>query len=71
MQNLKGWRTVGFNVLAAGFTVLQGTDFSTLLSPKYMWLTGLITAGINIGLRAVTDTPIGKANAPIATPAKP
>ena len=60
MDYLKGWRTLGFNILAATLMVLQTTDFTPLLPPKYLWLTGLITVVVNIALRTITNTPIGK-----------
>lgn len=57
---MKGWRTLAFNVLAAALGVLQATDFTPLLPPEYLWLTGIIVAVVNIGLRAITTTPVGK-----------
>lgn len=60
MDYLKGWRTLGFNILAATLTVLQATDFTQLLPSKYIWATGMIVALVNVALRMITTTPIGK-----------
>ena len=60
MDYLKGWRTLGFNVLAAVLVTVQATDLTTILPQKYLWASGLIITLVNIALRAITTTPIGR-----------
>jgi hypothetical protein len=58
---MKGWRTLGLNFAIAGFGVLEATDWTTVLGNEQ---AGWAVAGIGIAnmiLRAVTDTPVGKA----------
>lgn len=59
----KGWRTVAVNVaLPAGVLLLQnlaGVDFGKL--GVGMFAAIAIHSGINIALRAITNTAIGKA----------
>lgn len=56
---MKGWRTLAFNLGAAVLTVVIGFNWSDAL-PAYPWLAPLIITVANIGLRFVTDTPVGK-----------
>lgn len=61
MNNMKGWRTVGVSVgLVAGTAALQDlakVDWVNMVGP--IWSMGIVAA-INIGLRAITTSPIGK-----------
>jgi hypothetical protein len=61
MKNLKGWRTVAINVgIAAGtaaLPVLAGVDWTALVGPK---AAVAIVVAINLGLRAITTSPVGK-----------
>lgn len=61
MNSVKGWKTVGFGVLMvvvpAALNYLGGVDWTSLgVSPTM----GAIIGAIIIGLRAATNTPIGK-----------
>lgn len=61
MKNLKGWRTVAVNVgIAAGtaaLPVLAGVDWVSLVGAK---AAIVIVAGVNLGLRMITTSPVGK-----------
>lgn len=59
---MKGWRTIGFNVIAlvALWAIYQDWIFPPDAREHALGiLVGLAGAG-NVGLRAVTTTPIGK-----------
>jgi len=57
---MKGWRTLGLNVAVAGFGVLEGTDWTSILgNERAGWAVTLIAVA-NMVLRALTTTPIGK-----------
>lgn len=66
---LKGWWTVAFNVLAAS-PLLFDAIIATLALPEFQALIpnhllpyyGLAVTALNIWLRSLTDTPIGKAD---------
>lgn len=69
---LKGWWTVAFNVLAASplaldaaqpliIAVLMLPHFQALIPDYLLPYYGLFLAAVNIWLRSITDTPIGKA----------
>lgn len=69
---LKGWWTVAFNVLAASplaldaaqpliIAVLMLPEFQALIPESLLPYYGLALAAVNIWLRRITDTPIGKA----------
>lgn len=55
---MKGFKTLGFNLLAAILPVLQATDMTSTLDAHGMAIYGVVMAMINIALRAVTNTPI-------------
>jgi len=57
---MKGYRTLIFNLLAAILPVLQAADLTAVLSPQGIAAYGVATAVANIGLRALTTTPVGK-----------
>lgn len=68
---LKGWWTVAFNVLAASplaldaaqpliVAVLMLPEFQELIPVALLPYYGLALAAVNIWLRSLTDTPIGK-----------
>lgn len=61
MKNIKGWRTVAVSVgLVAGTAALEELakiDWVNMVGPIGAMA---IVAGINIGLRAITTSPIGK-----------
>lgn len=60
MDTLKGWKTIGFNLLLViippGLTYLAGVDWTKLLSPTW---APVIVGAIGLGLRIVTTTPVG------------
>jgi hypothetical protein len=71
---LKGWWTVIFNVLAASplaldaaqpliIAILALPEFQALIPQALLPYYALALAGVNIWLRSITDTPIGKAEA--------
>lgn len=57
---MKGWRTIGMNLVIAGFGVLEAADWTSILgNDKVGWaLTAIGVA--NVVLRTVTTTPIGQ-----------
>jgi hypothetical protein len=57
---MKGYRTLLFNVLAAVITVLIGYNWTEVLA-AWPWAPPLIIAAGNFVLRIVTTTPIGEA----------
>lgn len=61
MKNLKGWRTVAVNVGIAAATaalpVLAGVDWVALVGAK---AAIVIVAGVNLGLRMITTSPVGR-----------
>ena len=69
---LKGWWTVAFNIAAASqlaldaaqpliVAVLMLPQFQALIPEALLPYYGLFLAAVNIWLRSITDTPIGKA----------
>lgn len=63
----QGWRTVVFNAIASlpmiGATVadaLSGFDWTRVLDGKAASIAGLAILVLNVALRAMTSTPIGK-----------
>ena len=57
---MKGWRTLAFNIAAAVLTVVVAFNWHDTLPAAYAWATPLIIAVANIGLRVITDTPVGQ-----------
>lgn len=57
---MKGWRMLGFNTLIALGGVLVAFDWSSVLPAQYVGISAIAVGVINIGLRALTDTPIGQ-----------
>jgi hypothetical protein len=70
----KGWRTIIANVVAGLPLAWDAIDqllstfvgaanqysLSSYIPPQYMWIYGLGMALLNIGLRMVTSSPVGK-----------
>ncbi|HUU34766.1 MAG TPA: hypothetical protein VMW48_11925 [Vicinamibacterales bacterium] len=54
----KGWRTVVANVLTIGGALLAGPELAKHIDPH--WIVAGVAA-INIALRWLTTTPLGKA----------
>lgn len=57
---MKGWKTVTVNILAAVLPVLETMDMTNVLDEKGFAIYGGVLAIINLGLRMVTTTPVGK-----------
>ncbi len=55
---MKGFRTLGFNILAAILPVLQVADLTDILGAHGMSVYGIVVAVANIALRTATTTPI-------------
>jgi len=60
---MKGWRTLLLNagiVIGTGtLTWAAGVNWSDYVSPS---TAVILTAAVNMGLRLVTNTPVGKSN---------
>lgn len=60
---MKGWRTLILNgaivIGTAGLTWAASVNWSEYISPS---TAVIVTAALNMGLRFVTNTPVGKAN---------
>lgn len=53
---MKGWRTIVFNICS----LLAGAAaWADILPPKALPYIGVATAVGNVGLRIITDTPVG------------
>jgi len=57
---LKGWRTVLVNMLSTIIPVLALTEWRGVLPEDWLPFYALGLAIINLSLRAVTTTPVGK-----------
>ncbi|MCE3233774.1 MAG: hypothetical protein K0R98_2031 [Rickettsiaceae bacterium] len=57
---MKGFKTIGFNLLAAIIPVLQAADFTDVLGTHGMSIYGVAITAANLFLRAVTDTAVFK-----------
>jgi uncharacterized membrane protein AbrB (regulator of aidB expression) len=56
----KGWKTLTFNVLSVLVVLLTLPEVHEAAPPEWLPWFALAAAGINIGLRMVTTTPVGK-----------
>ncbi len=56
---MKGFRTIGFNILAAILPILEAADLTDTFGTNGMAIYGVIMAAANIYLRSVTTTPLG------------
>lgn len=60
---MKGWKTLAFNgaivIGSAGLSWVAGVNWSEYVSPTTALL---LTSVANIGLRMMTNTPVGKAD---------
>lgn len=57
---MKGWRTLGFNIVVAVGGVLVAFDWVTVVPNQYLGWVGFGVAVLNMGLRAITNTPVGQ-----------
>jgi len=57
---MKGYRTITFNVLASILPVLELTEFKAVIPADYLPQYMLAVALVNLYLRKITTTPIGK-----------
>lgn len=62
MDFLKGWRTVIVNVIAAVLPLLDQFGLIGLIPADFMIWYVLVLIAMNLTLRLVTDTPVGKSN---------
>jgi hypothetical protein len=58
---MKGFRTLGFNLLAAILPILQAADLTDVLGVQGMSIYGLVITFANLLLRSITTTPVLKA----------
>ena len=62
MKNLKGWRTLGFNllliVIPPALTYLASVNWTDYLNPN---IAPMVVGAIGLVLRVVTTTPVTKA----------
>lgn len=57
---MKGYRTIAVNVALAILGALQAFDWVTVVPQEYVGLTVLVITMLNVGLRTVTTTPVGR-----------
>lgn len=58
---MKGWRTLGVNILLAIAPVIQATGAGDLgLAGNSALVYGIFITAINFGLRFLTTTPVGE-----------
>jgi hypothetical protein len=57
---MKGFRTLGFNLLAAILPVLQAADLTQILGVQGMSIYGIAITAANVALRSITTTPVLK-----------
>lgn len=61
---MKGWRTLGFNVVVAIANVVVLYNWADIVPAQYLIIVnGVLVPAINGWLRSVTDTPLGKREA--------
>lgn len=60
MMNIKGWRTIAFNVLSALVPIVTLSEWNAVFPPEWLpyWL--LLVAVTNVYLRSITTTPVGR-----------
>lgn len=59
-MNLKGFRTILVNAALAGVGTIQAADIAQIVPPKYEPLALALIPLVNIGLRLITNTPVGE-----------
>lgn len=59
---MKGWRTIIINCVVAVGGVLAAVTWSDYVPAEYAGLVATGVALLNMGLRAITTTPAGKAS---------
>jgi hypothetical protein len=59
-RRLKGWRTVIANLLMALMPVLELTEITQVLPSAWLPWYALAMALMNMGLRAITTSPMGQ-----------
>lgn len=57
---IKGWRTVALNILAMVVPIISATEWLNVLPKEWLPYYALGLALLNIFLRGVTNTPVGK-----------
>ncbi len=58
----KGYRTVLFNVLSAVAVLAETSEFTSIVPDEYTAYAALFVAVVNVALRFVTTTPLGKSH---------
>lgn len=56
----KGYKTIVFNILAAVIPFLELTELLSVIPQEYLPVYALFVAALNMLLRSVTTTPVGK-----------
>lgn len=59
-NKIKGWRTIIVNGLMAILPVLELTELVNVLPPETQAWYLLALALVNIGMRSITNTPVGQ-----------
>ena len=57
---LKGYKTIVFNLLASVVPLLELTEIKAIVPDDQMPLYMFVVAGVNLLLRYLTTTPVGK-----------
>jgi len=57
---LKGYKTIAFNLLASVVPLLELTEIKSIVPDDQMPLYLFVVAGVNLLLRYLTNTPVGK-----------
>ena len=60
MNRLKGWRTIAANMLLAVLPVLELTELAAVLPPDWLPWYALVVALVNMWLRSITTSPLGR-----------
>lgn len=60
LASLKGWRTVAVNVCAAVMPILELSEMTQIMPPGWLPYYTIALTAVNLWLRAVTSTPIGR-----------
>jgi hypothetical protein len=59
-HKIKGYRTVAFNSLAGVLAAAEAGELTHLVPNEYQWVFIAGVSLVNIYLRSITNTPLGK-----------
>lgn len=59
---MKGWRTIVFNTLTLILPIMEMSEWKDIIPNEYLPHYMAAVAIINLALRLVTTTPVGKKN---------